>query len=399
MVEGPGTTRNGIKAEQLIGQKVLNIITSKGVHNPWWNNRKLSQVVKIGKELFLIFALIDEIQIEEQEQKAPSHDLALRLHFGMVGSLHVNNHGTQTRQYKGRQPDMPTLEITFESKLLRTYDTTISIPINAIAPRTKYQRLHTFDCCSDDFSLDNVVQNLMSPSLSISRDTVISDVLLDQNLCPGFGNVIKVEGMHQARIHPKRPLSSLNEEELRLVVDKCQKYAMRWFREGRAPTKAVYNQTTCGTCHKVSVRICRVGGSNRTTFWCMHCQPMNPNALQQNSVATSQNIPNGIKRACPTHGPANVMLRRCKKSGMNEQRIFYCCKKSNCRFFSWADTNFPMCKCKKRAVLRVSKTDKTGGRWFFFCAKRGPTANGCGYFEWANQKYLDSYGQLLTPLL
>ena len=107
-----------------------------------------------------------ETIIDDQEQQV-SHDLALRLHFGMVGSLHVNNHGTQTRQYKGRQPDMPTLEITFESKLLRTYDTTISIPINAMAPRMKYQRLHTFDCCSDDFSLDNVVQKLMSPSLSI----------------------------------------------------------------------------------------------------------------------------------------------------------------------------------------------------------------------------------------
>lgn len=425
MVEGPGTTRNGIKASRLLNQTVQNIVFSHPSHQEWWKYRRFTQVVKVGKELFLIFSLCDndpqqqQHQGEQPDNDGQGHALALRLHFGMNGSLQVNNIGTKPRTtYNSQQYDMPTLEITFESKILRTYQTSISIPINAKAPRMKFMRLSTHDVCNSAFTIRNVLDQLQSPSLHISPDALISDVLLDQNILPGIGNVIKVEGLHEARIHPKRMLSSMSSNELSTAILACQRYAMKWFTDGRAPWKMVYNQTICGTCKEISVRICRVGGTNRTTFWCSRCQPMNANVqvhsisntitpFNTNDQITTKKDSNGTaelatiypKKICPNHGPNKVILRRCKKSGDNEQRIFYTCKERGCNYFCWADTNFPSCKCGKRAVLRVSKTDKTGGRWFFFCARRGMKVTGCGYFLWTEKKYLDRYGQLLTPLL
>ena len=433
MVEGPGTTRNCIKASKVLNQMVQNIVFSHPSYQEWWKHRRFTQVIKVGKELFLIFSLCD-INTNDAQQQQPdnlgqAHDLALRLHFGMVGSLQVNNIGTKPRNtFNNQQPDVPTLEITFESKILRTYQTTISIPINAKAPRTKFTNCSTHDVCNSAFTIRNVLDQLQSPSLHISPDTLISDVLLDQSILPGIGNIIKVEGLHEARIHPKRMLSSMNSNELSTVILACQKYAMKWFTDGRAPWKMVYNQTICGTCKELSVRICRVGGTNRTTFWCSRCQPMNPNvqvhsisntiintptsmstsmSASANGQITTTSKSNGTnelatnipKKICPNHGPKKVILRRCKKNGVNEHRIFYTCQERGCNYFCWADTNFPSCKCGKRAVLRVSKTDKTGGKWFFFCARRGMKVTGCGYFLWAEKKYLDRYGQLLTPLL
>jgi len=427
MVEGPGTTRNGMKASRLLNQRVQSIVTSNPSYQEWWKHRRFTQVIKVGKELFLVFSLCND---DPQQTIDEGKDLALRLHFGMSGSLQINNIGTMPRTNYQKGYDVPTLEITFGSNIIRTYQTTISIPINAKAPRIKFNRLSTHDVCSPTFTLQHVLDQLQSPSLHISSETVISDVLLDQGILPDLGNVIKVEGLHEAKIHPKRKLSSLNNHELSSVILACRKYAMKWFTDGKAPWKLVYNQTVCGTCKEISVRICRVGGSNRTTFWCEQCQPMNgivhtnPNALHHSNAITNigdaSNVIQGTngqvesrssasgngqmeettpKKICPNHGPSNIILRRCKKSGINEQRIFYTCKKRGCNYFCWADANFPSCKCGKRAVLRVSKTDKTGGKWFFFCARRGMKVTGCGYFLWTEKKYLDRYGHLLTPLL
>lgn len=442
MVEGPGTTRNSHKASQLINSKVLHISTTHPSHNAWWTNRKLSQVIKIGKELFLVFSLHQESQSDQ--------DLAIRLHFGMSGSLQVNNRTTATSNtprptttnYHGH---MATLEITFDTKILRTYQTTISTAISAKGPRAKFAKLSTHDVCNPTFNIHNVLDQLQPQSptntstLTISKDTLISDVLLNQNILPGIGNVIKVEGLHEARIHPKRTLSSLSREELRNVIICCKEYAMKWLNTGRAPAKYVYNQTICGSCAGTSIAICRVGGTNRTTFWCIVCTKSNATAnansnfnfnsdeknpsraitstsiSNSNSPSSSSNVltdqstnmhqttctrnKNMIRKACSTHGPSTIILRRCRKKGINEQRIFYTCKVRNCNYFHWADANFPRCTCDKRAVLRVSKTDKTGGRWFYFCARRGDKVSGCGYFQWAEGKDLDRYGHLLTPLL
>ena len=319
----------------------------------------------------------------------------------MNGSLQVNKLTTPQPQNKEA-----TLEITFESNILRTYQTTISTPIPASAPRAKFEKMSTHDVCSASFNLRHVLDQLQSPTLHCSQETVISDILLDQNILPGIGNIIKVEGLHEARIHPKRTLASLSEQELSYVIVCCKEYAMKWLNSGSAPPKYVYNHTICGSCAETSVTICRVGGTNRTTFWCVNCQVMDANSCSSKGKvikeqSTNDSLPGEgmIRKICPTHGPSGIILRRCKKKGMNEQRIFYTCKTRGCNYFCWADSLFPNCKCGKRSVMRVSKTDKTGGQWFFYCAKSGSKANGCGYFQWAEKKYLHRYGHLLTPLL
>lgn len=450
MVEGPGTTRNGMKASQLLNQKVFNLVASDGKQRldqkQWWTNRRLKQVIKIGKELFLVFGLYDDddddnlstvktFPKEEQEcsqsKIADEDDLAIRLHFQMSGSLHIEkklHHCKESRfhsagevhdsTFKGNLSEVPILEVILETHILRAYRTAISAPMPAKAPRVRFQRLSLHDVCNPDFSLQSVLEQLYSPKLHISRETLISDVLLDQNILPGIGNIIKVEGLHNARIHPKKPLSVLTELELSCVIVSCKEYAMKWLQTGRAPVKRVYNQTICGTCQNASVRICRVGGSNRTTFWCKKCQVINVSSMSDESnridnhissvqqIAESSLKKNGhqshvgtIGKVCPNHGPSKMALKRCRKIGVNENRIFYSCNAKGCNFFCWADFNFPRCKCEKRAILRISKTEKTGGRWFFSCSKHDGRMNGCHFFEWAESKHLERFGQLLTPLL
>lgn len=233
---------------------------------------------------------------------------------------------------------------------------------------------------------------------------MIADVVLDQDCFPGVGNIIKIEGLHDARVHPKRTVSSLSNEELRAVICHCRSYATRWLRAGRAPIKRVYNQTMCQSCQG-SVRMQKLGNDlSRVTFWCEACQPplticghkRNSASVQSalvpppaKKVARNNNKP--LVGVCPQHGSHSVQLKRVRKDGTNKNRLFYACKAMTCQYFAWADGQFPTC-CGRKTLLRVSKTQHSGGKWFLSCRD-------CSYFAWASPQHLEPLQTLLTPLL
>mmetsp|Transcript_23369 Transcript_23369/g.29466 ORF Transcript_23369/g.29466 Transcript_23369/m.29466 type:complete len:429 (+) Transcript_23369:3-1289(+) len=428
MVEGPGATRNGRKVEQRVLERRIQSIQC--ISNPkvasvndqgaWWTGRSLSQVISIGKELFLVFAREGEMQKDE--------DVAIRLHFGMNGSLEISSSATANKNSDRRNSHkgIPSIMISFtesisssgnanfnkktETIIVKAYQTTISGPMNAKIPRTKFTNLSTCDVCNVQFNHHHVLRKIRN---SMVGDRIISDALLDQNVLPGSGNIIKIEGLHNARVHPKQMVSSLSDDQLRLAILSCRSYAMKWFKNGSAPQKSVYNQMVCGTCKEAKICMQRVGYSSRTTFWCSICQPFqrnveinegqseSPSQVNHNTNNNNQQpiMPNikALRKVCPCHGPDTLVLRRAR-NGANASRIFYSCRVKNCTFFAWADRFFPLCNCRERSVLLVSKTERTGGRFFFSCRneKRGEK---CGYFAWAQQKDLERLGDRLTPLL
>jgi len=451
MVEGPGCTNNGRKVSVLVGHKLLHLHMIQNTQPEVTKNTLLTnphnhesfiirQVLTIGKELFIIFA-------KDQDESTTEQDVALRFHFGMNGSLILTKDTTTTTttttnatsNYRYKDENLKTCEMTFvhpnltnQMTILRTYQTTVSNLIPAKAPRMKYERMKCRDVCSSEFNVETILQDLTNPKSSTLEDNYISDVVLNQNILPGVGNIIKIEGLHDARVHPKRPLKSLTREELYDVIVSCRTYAMTWFRKGRSPPKRVYNQTLCGTCAQNSIAIEKLGSTDRTTFWCKVCQTMDSNLdgnqLSSISDGFKLNVENDsiidlpsacttsidpitvvpsktlkLRKVCSLHGPNLLVLRRCRK-GMNQQRIFFACKMKNCKYFCWADVSFPSCKCGKRVLMRISKTEHSGGKWFFSCAQshgdKGKRSGTCGYFQWVEQEFLDqTFGHLLTPLL
>lgn len=546
MVEGPGATRNHLKVKPHLQRTVLDLefgkgketfssaantstanaanahdcnarnVTSslgeKGDKNEWWSNTILSQVIVIGKEVFLTFqerqtrtrrtllefpndnVLYDEypppVNINDAASGAPppknvlvGNERAIRLHFGMNGSLKVTkllHNGTCTlpttrpkptttatatfrmilgpKITKGQPLGESATTATIPTILIESFQSTISGPMPASIPRTKYMNLSTCDVCSDDtiFSPNHVLEKIMHKQeqqhLDPSKAILVSDILLNQNVFPGVGNIIKVEALHHAKIHPKQPIASLTNENILRVISACRIYARQWYKDYHAPTKMVYNQTVCGTCQDFSICIQKVGQTNRTTFWCINCQPFqhpssnsssnpsmvvvssstsrtNPQLLSTITNKNQEGIPplqqqqqggnekpmrmNPLQRAgvCKEHGPSGLVLKRVRVGGAgsakNASRIFFTCTYKKCNHFAWADTHFPYCKCRNRTVLRISKTDRTGGRWFFSCRNRkvGGTGTGtvrsseCGHFEWATKTQLERLGSALNPLL
>jgi len=115
----------------------------------------------------------------------------------------------------------------------------------------------------------------------------IGELLLDQSVVAGAGNVLRAEVLHLCRLHPSRPGRSLEPAELDCLWSTLARLLARAVEEGRiltvdtpegvdrtslpeADARYVYRQDRCRTCGH-EVRTWPLG--NRTAYACERCQP------------------------------------------------------------------------------------------------------------------------------
>jgi DNA-formamidopyrimidine glycosylase len=120
-------------------------------------------------------------------------------------------------------------------------------------------------------------------------DREVGDVVLDQAVMAGIGNIYKSEGLFLAGIHPRRPASGLSRAEWDrlwdVLVPIMQAASLPGGRMIRLPPehevaghrKWVYRRRgkpclRCGT----PIEMIRQGQLQRMTFFCPRCQPLNP---------------------------------------------------------------------------------------------------------------------------
>ena len=107
---------------------------------------------------------------------------------------------------------------------------------------------------------------------AVDQHRELGDVLLDQRVVAGIGNMWKAEALWAARISPWRRLADASDEELQRVLDEAARL-MRASLEGGRPRRAVYRRSgracpRCGT----PLRSRGQGDDNRIAYWCPRCQ-------------------------------------------------------------------------------------------------------------------------------
>ncbi len=102
----------------------------------------------------------------------------------------------------------------------------------------------------------------------------VADVLLDQGVLAGVGNVWKSEALFARGIRPSRRLGDVGDAELAALFEEVAR-AMRAHVGSDAPRRPtrVYGRAgrPCPTCGEPLAGE-RVGDEARATFWCPRCQ-------------------------------------------------------------------------------------------------------------------------------
>ena len=142
-------------------------------------------------------------------------------------------------------------------------------------------------------------------------DATIAEVLLDQRVMRGIGNVFRCELLWTCELHPWAKVSSLNRDECReLVSIAAELLQSQHVTQDR--TLAVYGRhgKNCQRCNG-QVRVTHHGEANRVLYWCADCQTRHAGTSASRYV-TEHDTPPGVH-------PAEFIylseLERARKSG------------------------------------------------------------------------------------
>ncbi|KAM7111546.1 endonuclease 8-like 3 isoform 1-T1 [Molossus nigricans] len=306
MVEGPGCTLYGekIRARVRRGQAVMDVrgsalpsLVGPGLphaasgaaepsqaapldknHGPGqrsvrlFNGHAYSGVDTLGKELFLYFG-----------------PKALRIHFGMKGSISINPLESQNKSGVS-----PVLELQLSKDLIRFFDSSVELR-NSAESQQRIRMMEELDVCSPKFSVSRAER-----AVETQQGRMLCDVLMDQRVLPGVGNIIKNEALFDSGLHPAVKACQLTEEQTHHLVKMIRDFSLLFYRCRKAGLALsqhykVYKRPYCGHCG-CKVTVCRLGENNRMTYFCPRCQEADPRRVDMSKLPARNSAVSGTPR-------------------------------------------------------------------------------------------------------
>jgi len=211
-----------------------------------------------------------------------SDGLTLHTHMRMTGSWHIYRTGERWRKApwmaravvavaprsedRSGPGDSGYEAVCFNAPVVEIHDQRDRSPkpgLDSLGP----------DLCLPDVDLDGAVERMATLA---GPEDEIANVLLDQRVAAGIGNIYKSETLHACGVDPFMPVSELDVDTRRRLLATASRLLRANLGTGPRTTVdgglGVYGRRgrpcrRCGT----PIRSARQG-QNRTTYWCPSCQ-------------------------------------------------------------------------------------------------------------------------------
>lgn len=183
-------------------------------------------------------------------------DYAIRIHFMLFGSYLINE----------RKATPPRLSLQLEEGEINFYACSvirINEPLDSIYDWTA-------DVMNPLWNEENALKKLQQHA-----DKMICDVLLDQKIFSGVGNIIKNEVLFRVRIHPESRVGKLPESKLKELLKDVIHYSflfLEWKKQYVLRKHwQIYRQSVCPR-DLIPVHRKKLGHTARWSFYCPVCQ-------------------------------------------------------------------------------------------------------------------------------
>jgi endonuclease-8 len=246
-------------APRLVGQALSEVRTRGGVVHGRLAGRRVAAVRAVGKHLV--------VELDD--------GTAIRSHLGMKGTWHVYAPGERWwRSAAQAGLVLATAAVVFvcfhphEVHVLAAKEAARDPGLARLGP----------DVLADDFDPRDAVARARART-----DTPIAEVLLDQGVACGIGNVYKCEVLFIERVDPFAPVARLDDDVLAALYARAQALMRANLGPGRRVTTGaaarewgrhhVYRRAgrPCPRC-RTPIRSLRQGVQARMTYWCPRCQ-------------------------------------------------------------------------------------------------------------------------------
>ncbi|HEY0010624.1 MAG TPA: endonuclease [Candidatus Paceibacterota bacterium] len=194
-------------------------------------------------------------------------DFALRIHFMLFGTFEAEVEGhSVTGDYKRARE--PRLALTFENGQFLAFNCSIKV-IESRQAKKEY-----------DFTRDIMHKNWgAAGALKLMRatpDEQIADVLLDQDIFAGVGNIIKNEVLSITKVAPQHKIGDLAPKKLREIIDETRAFSLQFYKWRKKfvlrKNLKVHGRGTCPHCGNKLIKQ-KTGKRERWAYWCPIDQP------------------------------------------------------------------------------------------------------------------------------
>jgi len=240
MPEGPIIVILKEAAEQFNGKKIIAAVNDNHkLDTSLFEGQTVTGFKSHGKNFFICFKHFN-----------------VRIHLMMFGSYTINEH-------KARKP---RLGLQFANGELNFYTCVVEM---IEGPLDELYDWHA-DVMNQKWSSAKAVEKLQDKPKALA-----CDVLLDQHIFAGAGNIIKNEVLFRTKIHPKSLIGSIPTRKLKEMVDEVATYSfefLKWKKEFTLKKHwKAYGQKICPR-NKVPFHKADLGKTHRGCYYCDLCQ-------------------------------------------------------------------------------------------------------------------------------
>ena len=181
---------------------------------------------------------------------------SLRVHMLMFGSYRIDDH----------KPAPPRVSFEFDNGSLTFYASSLKYVEGDLDA--------TYDWRVDVMNPD------WDPALARRKakahpSEFVCDVLLDQDIFAGVGNIIKNEVLFRIRLHPLSTVGAMPAAKLRALVEQARQYSfdfLEWKKQYVLKKHwLAHAKQTCPRCD-IKFSKGKLGRSDRRSFYCERCQ-------------------------------------------------------------------------------------------------------------------------------
>jgi len=242
MPEGPSIVilKDLIKALHLGKPEVLEVAGNANFDKDRLLHEKIQDFKSWGKHFLICF-----------------NDFTIRIHFMLFGSYLINE----------RKKAPLKLGLIFKKDELNFYTCKVDLLEGNVKKHYHWEN----DVMADEWDSSAAIKKLKE-----KPQALVCDVLLDQQIFSGVGNIIKNEVLYRTRIHPLTKIENLPPAKLKVLVKEARNYSfdfLKWKNENTLSTHwEVYSKIGCPLKHKMEKK--ELGKTHRQTYFCKKCQKL-----------------------------------------------------------------------------------------------------------------------------
>jgi endonuclease-8 len=247
MPEGDSLRRLATRLQPLVGQPLERVTTQGLVRD--LAGRTVTSVDAHGKHLL--------IDLDDGTQ--------IRTHLGMTGRVRDYDRERGETIIAGTSPGRASLVLVTADRVY-LWLSTRTVEIAARRAPMRGMRVASLgpDVLAADFDARGAAKRATA-----HPHRIVADVLLDQRVVAGIGNIWKCESLFACGIDPRA--TALTEDQLTALYDAAHA-SMTASVRGQRPTYRVYLRHQCTRCGG-AIAVQPLGEPPRITWWCPRCQP------------------------------------------------------------------------------------------------------------------------------